>query len=154
MTADAMTEKELEAVLTKLSYPYKLAIYTDRADFVDTVTDFDKLLELRVFGNHGEFRAYRDVINIPFKTRLIEDDNLYDGCYDEVQYLDIDTAASDKNSRIKKTTGGGKFTLPVDAVDKELLRIRYYYQYDADGIARKVDWRIVGFEEKEEIDHG
>lgn len=62
-----MTETELMTCLSKLNYRYKLAIYSDHADFVSEVTEPEKLLELRVFDENGEFRAYRDLLGKPFK---------------------------------------------------------------------------------------
>lgn len=146
-----MTEKELEAELSQLSYPYRLAIYTDKADFVDVVANIEKLLEIRVFGSDGEIRAYRDIVTVPFKTRKIQSEDIYDGWFDEVHYLDIDDKESNlfDNSRIKKTTGGGCFTLPEEVKEKELIRVRYYYCFDENGIAQKCDWRLVSFEDKE-----
>ena len=151
-----MTEIELEAELSQLSYPYRLAVYTDKADFVDAVSDIDKLLELRAFGPAGEFRAYRDVVSVPFKTRKIRSDDIYDGWFDEVHYLDIDDKESDRfdNPRIKKTTGGGCFTLPEEVKEKALIRVRYYYCFDENGIAQKCDWRLVSFEDREVTDNG
>ena len=52
-----MTETELMTFLSKLNYRYKLAIYSDRADFVSEFTEPEKLLELRAFDEKGELQV-------------------------------------------------------------------------------------------------
>ena len=148
-----MTETELMTFLSKLNYRYKLAIYSDRADFVSEVTEPEKLLELRVFDENGEFRAYRDVLGKPFKCREInkKNENLFAGSFEENQYLDIDTNYKFKDDETKRqATGGGQYHLPEDAKDMTMLKVRYYYNYNSEGIAQKCDWRLAGFEDKED----
>lgn len=153
-----LTEDEINARLEK--YNNIFAIWTDRADFTTApVPDTDRLLEVRAFSADGEFHAIRSVIGKNFSCREISGDNDstdeysirridgvdgYDGSYDEVQYLDIDTTKSGEKE--KRTIGGGKYTLP-DGVDAKAnrIRVRYYYKFDVEGIARKADWRLVGF---------
>ena len=148
-----MTEAELMMRLGELNYQYKLAIYSDRADFVSEVTEPEKLLELRAFDEKGEFRAYRDLLGKPFKCREInkENEKQFDGCFEENQYLDIDTNYTFEEDKTKKqATGGGQYHLPEDAKDMTMLKVRYYYNYNSEGIAQKCDWRLVGFEDKED----
>lgn len=136
-------------------YAYALALWTDKADFItDKTADIqeDKLLEIRYFDEEGEFRAYRSLIDDDFKTREIRnnDATYADGYYDEAQYLDIDSSRTkEKNDGFTYATGGGKYHLPNDA---KMLLTRTYYKFDEDGVARKYDWRLVGFtnEEKRE----
>ena len=147
-----MTETELMTFLSKLSYRYKLAIYSDHADFISEVTEPEKLLELRVFDENGEFRAYRDLLGKPFKCREINKDNenQFAGSFKENQYLDIDTTKTFEDKTIKQATGGGQYHLPEDVKSKTMLKVRYYYCFNDEGIANKCDWRLVGFVDKED----
>lgn len=147
-----MTETELMIRLGELKYQYMLAIYSDRADFVSEVTEHEKLLELRAFDETGEFRAYRDLLGKPFKFREINEDNenQFDGCFEESQYLDIDTTKIFEDKTIKQATGGGQYHLPEDVKDMTMLKVRYYYRFNGEGIAQKCDWRLVGFDDKED----
>lgn len=147
-----MTETELMTFLSKLNYRYKLAIYSDHADFVSEVTEPEKLLELRVFDENGEFRAYRDLLGKPFKCREINKDNenQFAGSFKENQYLDIDTTKTFEDKTIKQATGGGQYHLPEDVKSKTMLKMRYYYCFNDEGIAYKCDWRLAGFEDKED----
>ncbi len=142
-------KQELVEKLTSLDYKYTMAIWTDKADFVECVDDLDRLLEVRSFDERGEFKAYRSTIDSKFKIRVITSDSEYgNGYIDETHYLDIDTTKCEKQNPLKVTTGGGKYHLPEAVVDCELLKVRYFYKYDDDGVARKFDWRIVGFEKE------
>ena len=35
------------------------------------------------------------------------------------------------------------------SVNEKMLVVRYYYEFDDNGIARKNDWRLVGFSSEE-----
>lgn len=137
-------------------YPYILAIWTDHADFVTQMTqeDLKNLLEVRAFGQEGEYRAYRDVLTQEeFFVRTKEGEKAVPAnAYDENQYLDIDTArTSAKADGWIYATGGGRYHLPYDDlpdVHKLLLITRTYFKFD-DGIAHKADWRLVGFAKEE-----
>ena len=145
-----MTEQKLIEKLQELKGRYILALYTDRADFEKGIDSAEKLLEIRVFDEHSEFRAYRSVVGIDFAFREINDqtDTYADGYFDETHYIDIDTAKTESmNDGFTYTIGGGRFHLP-ECVGK-LLKVRYYYTFDSDGIARKCDWRLTGFADKE-----
>lgn len=131
------------------SYKYRLSVFTDRVDFIDKLyeTDVDKLLELRAFDADSEFRVYRSTVDSPFKSRLLpkSDDTEF---FDDTYYLDIDTSVVDKYDRfLKHTIGGGIYHLPAD---NTMITVRYYYKYDDNGIAKKYDWRLVGFTDTED----
>ena len=148
--SNRMNEQQLVEKLRSLSDRYILAIRTDKADFETHIDSADNLLEVRAFNENGEFRAYRSLVGDEFKVREIDgNDGTYaDGYFDESHYLDIDTAKTDKmDDGFVYTTGGGRFTMPASA--GKLLKVRYYYMFDEDGIARKYDWRLVGFTDKE-----
>lgn len=145
-------------------YAYAYAIRTDGADFItDKNADIceEKLLEIRCFDERGEFYARRDCADGEFSVREITADtartgeNVFseetyaDGSFDEAQYLDIDSAASKDGKTY--ATGGGCYHLPPDAQGKPLILVRIYYKYDEDGVARKFDWRLVEFADKETV---
>ena len=146
-----MTENELMMRLNEISYRYMLAFFSDHADFVSEITEPEKLLELRAFDKNGEFRAYRDLLGKPFKFREINADNedQFDGNYEESQYLDIDTTKIFEDGAKKQATGGGQYHLPDDAKNMTMLKVRYYYRFTDEGIAQKCDWRVVGFTDEE-----
>ena len=78
-----------------------------------------------------------------FSWRAIRDDELrtdfHSDCLDERQYLDRD---SKKSFGYKyASTNGGFYSLPVENADS--LLIRNYIEYDGDGLASVVDYRIV-----------
>lgn len=144
-----------EAQLTsKLAQPevagkYKLAIWTDRADFIDKdapVVNPDKLLELVAFDESGEVRFRRFCVDEDFFIRELltelpkEADN--GGYFDRAQYLDIDKKRS--SGCVKFAIGGGEYHLPVP--DAEKIVVRYYYKFDDDGMAYIYDKRLVRFE--------
>ena len=147
-----MTENELMMKLSQISYKYLLAIFSDHADFVSEITEPEKLLELRAFDKNGEFRAQRDLLGKPFKFREInaDNENQFDGKYEENHYLDIDTNYTFKDDKTKKqATGGGQYHLPDDVKNMTMLKVRYYYTFSDEGIAQKCDWRVVGFTDEE-----
>ena len=148
--------QEIEKKIDSLNYKYMMAIFTNRVEFIDELSNADDLLELRAFDNSGEFRAYRDVIGKEFMVREINDDSVFDGFFDQAQYLDIDK--KEMNARrfgLKPgeiiTTGGGRIRLPDDAKGNELFLVRFYFNYNENGIAEKVDWRLVCFVNNEVI---
>lgn len=112
---------------------------TDPGDTFDAA----HLLEIRVFDRQGEFHACRGAMGEDFSWRAIRDDELrmdfHSDCLDERQYLDRD---SKKSFGYKyASTNGGFFSLPVENADS--LLIRNYIEYDSDGLASVVDYRIV-----------
>ena len=146
-----MNDSLISAALHK--YTYAFAIWTDKADFVlDKNADLceDRLLEIRCFDENGEFRAVRATPDLPFSEREItSDESCGDDCFDEAQYLDIDTARTEKEADgWVYATGGGRYHLPEEA---KMILVRNYYRYDEEGIARKYDWRLVIFTNDETV---
>ena len=147
-----MNNSTISTALQK--YTYAFAIWTDRADFViDKNADLceGRLLEIRCFDKTGEYRAVRTTPDMPFSEREITSDESWaDGYYDEAQYLDFDTARTEKKADDwTYATGGGRYHLPEDAKDQKLILVRNYYRFDEEGIARKYDWRLVKFTDQE-----
>ena len=136
-------------------YTYAFAFWTDHADFIidkNMPLQEDLLLEIRCFDENGEYYARRDSINSDFCMReiTVENEKEYaDGSYDEAQYLDIDTTRS--NAELTFAAGSSCYRLPEDAKDKPLILVRTYYKFDEAGIARKFDWRLVKFTDKETV---
>ena len=136
-------------------YKYVFAIWTDHADFITDKTaslNEDRLLEIRCFDESGEYLARRDCVGGKFLAREITRENeiaFADGSYDEAQYLDIDTTRSDDT--LTYAAGAGSYHLPQNAKDHPLILVRTYYTFDAAGVARKFDWRLVKFTDKETV---
>lgn len=111
--------------------------------------DIEHLLEIRVFSDDAELHALRDSMGKPFSWRFIKDDETRndheESVLDETQYLDID--ATQTSGTIYKTTTGGTYQLPKESLRR--IKIRNYIDYDAEGMARIVDFRIVALEEGE-----
>lgn len=116
--------------------------------------DISHLTELRIFNDDSEFKLSRYNIGGDFKWRYISDtafkkklENENDEflqkfdnrIFDEIQYLDIDSTKS--NEKNYTTTGGGKYTLPIE--NAERIIIRSYLDYDEHGILSINDFRIV-----------
>ena len=143
-----ITKKDLEMRLqeTDVNGKYKLAIWTDKADFLDKtelVPDLDKLLELVAFDEAGEIRFRRFCVDEEkFFVREIYDQNQEDGHrhMDQAQFLDIERV----NDSQAKAIGAGFYHLPEPGAKK--LVVRYYYRFDADGMAYVYDKRLVRFE--------
>lgn len=109
----------------------------------------ESLLELRAHDLTREFHAVRSHVGGTFAARLrVDNGEEADVGFviDEVQYLDIDDAAvgtSPSKCRYQSIAGGA-YTLPVANAEK--VTIRDYYEFDErNGLARLVDFRIVGF---------
>ena len=148
-----------EAELCKNNFggKHKLAIWTDRADFIVgniNIPDLHKLLELRAFDETGEARYYRSYVGEDFFMREISDETErsnedFDGSYEEIQYLDIDTErAKELPDGEVYAIGGGAYHLPVPGVEK--LKVKYYYKFDDNGVAYVCDKRMAGFVKKHE----
>lgn len=119
----------------------------------------NKLLEIRVFNETKEVKAFRSDISKEFSIRLVDDavaglqnGRDYSDYMDESQYLDIDTKRSAKcfpESHEVVTTGGGRYYLPADSMNDTKVIVRTYFdRYAETGQARVFDWRIVGFREE------
>lgn len=121
--------------------------------------DAKHLIELRIFTNSFEFKISRLNIGSDFSWRYINDDefekvlshetdtflgSFTNRTYDEKHYLDIDSTKS--NGFNYTTTGGGRYTLPIENAEK--VKIRNYLEYDENGIVIISDFRIVEFIQK------
>lgn len=121
--------------------------------------DATHLIELRIFTDSYELKISRLDIGSAFSWRCINDDEFkkvlsnepdaflslfVNRTFDEEHYLDIDSTKS--NGVNYTTTGGGKYTLPIENAEK--IKIRNYLEYDENGIVIISDFRIVGFVQK------
>lgn len=137
-------ENEIQALLEKYVSDIALlfCVYTTkfRCTHYQPVEDIAHALEIRLFDEHGEFKAVRSNIGREFVWRYISDENVDDDCIaDEYQYLDIDetnTAGTDYIS-----IGGGHYEMPDAGYERVL--IRHYGEYDDDGMFALKDFRIV-----------
>ena len=123
-----------------------MMIHTDKfgcCRFDGIIPDIEHLLEIRIFNEEKEFKALRPDISKDFVWRELSDNIGYDGNYDEIQYLDIDTTKSGYTF-----IGGGTYTMPESGLEKAV--IRHYFTYDEDGLEKVVDERIVKFLKKGE----
>lgn len=123
-----------------------LAIFTDCVRWT-APCEFDKdrldnLLEVRAYHRSAEAHAVRTMLDSDFAYRLAKDDS-YDWHFDDAQYLDKNDQKS--CGRTYVTTGGGEYKLPVENATKVLIR-NYVCHDEHDGMARIVDFRIVGLE--------
>lgn len=135
-----------------------IAVLSDRVDcglfkngaFISAATgaesDFSKLLELRVFNEKAEYRAFRDNLGeTKLFQRIASDDNpKYAICFDELQYLDIDSKRKSGNENELFTTGGGAYYL-FNKNDKRKVLVRTYLKPGVHGLEYAFDWRIVGY---------
>lgn len=134
-----------------------LAMFSDRI-LIDkyplTVADnenilnnsFDKLLDIRVFNKDKEYRLFRGSLDQEFSYRCLAD-NKEEGAIVREQFIDIDTKRSNKNEIY--STGGGKYSLPLDNLKDAKLVLKEYVDYDEFGNAYIKDFRLAGFKEGE-----
>lgn len=106
------------------------------------------LLDLRLFGLHGEWRAWRNGDAFDTRRRL-------DGTGDPCDVLDDDQSLW--GTAVQSTSSGGStlsetrgisFTLPVLVEESNLplrLRTRQYLAYDSDGMVGVADARLMAF---------
>ncbi|MBR2283908.1 MAG: hypothetical protein IJ874_05750 [Ruminococcus sp.] len=142
------------------------AVYTDRfCCGKEPVDDFSHLLELRIFTEKSELKMSRFDISGEFIWRYIDDDRFRERLdaekaqdeflsdfgsrtFREIQYLDIDRPATDRDpDGLYHTTGGGTFSLPVR--NAERIELLSYLDYDDNGILSVNDMRIVRIIERE-----
>lgn len=158
-------EVKTDTEIQKIKEGYIYAAFTDRVcllkwplspkDEETLEQSFEKMLECRIFNEQMEYRMIRSAIKKDWKTRFIEDDTAEDDTeqyYTEKQYLDIDstkTKVTEEGLQLT-TTGGGRFTLPINYDKKPVdikVKIRNYLgYYEETGQAYVRDWRICGFE--------
>ena len=122
---------------------------------------WDKLLQVRLFNEAGEFFAGRDYARGEFTVRTIMDDKdggdtsiptgvtRYPAVFEETHLLDIDTdkgfTATPDGKTTFHTMGGGTYTLPVTSETKKVIVRTYFQSNPENGIEFPVDWRIVKF---------
>lgn len=147
-------ELRIPDFLRKSTY---LAVLTDqvlcgryRADgepnALDAV-DGNRLLELRVFNQEGEYRWYRENLSCAPAVRIIRDAEAQKEYFDEIHYLDQDsrcTASLDGGTTRFRTTGGGVYVLPFSPSVRK-IQVRTYLETGINGVRYAGDWRIVGF---------
>lgn len=158
-------EVKTDTEIQKIKEGYVYAAFTDRVcllkwplspkDEETLEQSFEKMLECRIFNEQMEYRMIRSAIKKDWKKRFIEDDTaeeVTEQYYTEKQYLDIDstkTKITEEGLQLT-TTGGGRFTLPVNYDKKPVdikVKIRNYLgYYEETGQAYVRDWRICGFE--------
>ena len=109
--------------------------------------DFSKLLEIRVFDESAEYRAYRDYAAGSFYARVLSDDCGLKA-FEEIHLLDQDKTKTQTLPNGKTrfyTMSGGFYDLPVGA-DTNRVKVRTYLRPSQEnGIEVQADWRIVGF---------
>ncbi len=142
---------------------------------------FDKALEIRIFNESGEIKWFRSSIDKPLQKRKKLDSSGWtifadsDNYWDERQYLDIDDTKCNSDIRginkeeeqcgntdsaksftekyIVTATGGGRYPLPIKAIEgkkewyKDLqIIVRNYLNYEKNTMQLFIsDWRLVGF---------
>ena len=124
-----------------------LAISTDRVEFAKALdldeTYLKKALEVRVFTGEAELHALRGDLGCGFRCRYISDAEMEESYYlNETQFLDI----ADNTSGFCTSTGGGEFKLPEGFEKATSIKIRNYIEFDSEGLAQVVDFRIAGLE--------
>lgn len=127
-------------------------------DQVDWNDIFEHGLDIRIFSGDREDRFFRGTIANEFYYRKLDDvyktvvpDVDY---FDELQFLDIDEAATQKLNKAGtvQAIGGGRYQLPVEKLHNAKIRIRNYLSYeDKTGRAYVSDWRCVEFLEGGEL---
>lgn len=145
---------EISGLIAQYSGTF-FAVYSDRFLCGNSFdNDIPHLMELRIFNDDGEFKLCRYDLKSDFRWRYISDTefqkklsnekddflrNFGNRTFDEIHYLDIDDEKSSGISYV--TTGGGKFSIPLE--NAERIMIRNYLDYDDNGILSVNDFRIV-----------
>ncbi len=138
---------------------YVVAALTDRyvVDFWPMQNDTlegseDKALEIHIFNRDEERRLFRSDISKDFCEVVISEGENDGGKYfDEYQYLDIDdtkVGGSVNGGFEVRSTGGGKYFVPLPRIKNACVHIRYYLgKYSQTGQSRIEKWRLVDFVE-------
>lgn len=156
------TESKIKEIAEKYFYSgcNVYAVHTDHF-YCGTELRIDEihLIELRIFTDSFELKISRLNIGSDFSWRFISDDEFKkvlsnepdaflglfaNRTFDEEHYLDVDSTKL--NGVDYTTTGGGKYTLPIENAEK--FKIRNYLEYDENGIVIISDFRIVEFVQK------
>jgi hypothetical protein len=146
----------IEDIKQKTDLCWFIAMETDRflsgpmAD-IDKV-DLAKLMEMRAFCEAYEIKAFRADLSSDFAIRDSRELDAEIADESEVisktteQFLDIDEkrsgGASSESVRKVFATGGGAYTLPINATKMEIVN---YYRADDVGFYKATDFRIVRF---------
>ncbi len=164
----------LYAITTdKLKFDYWNSEATKREgrDWIES--NKKRLLELRIFSEEAEYKAFRGDIGHDLRFREIGDDEEQpdENYFDEDQFLDINIKTASKETDDKKmysyasdtedcwevrtTTGGGPYTVPLENLDNACIIVRNYLKYyDDSGQAYVSDFRLVELLNKESKNTG
>lgn len=108
-------------------------------------SDMTKLLELRIFNEEYEYRAFRDNLGEPvFLERIAADEKGYENYFDELHYLDIATTYAHDDRITITTTGGGSYSV-FGSPDICKVMVRTYLKKGANNIEYVHDWRVIGY---------
>ncbi|MCR5530872.1 MAG: hypothetical protein K6F26_03375 [Lachnospiraceae bacterium] len=108
----------------------------------------EKALDIRVFDEKKELRIFRDYIGNEFHDEVeLCDSILKDkySIYDDYQFLDVDLKRTNSESGRIRATGGGEYCFPGTPNKQSKIRIKNYVDYDDNGQAYIVAWRLAGF---------
>ena len=108
---------------------------------LDDNTRLDRLLEIRAFESSRELHAVRSHMGSHFSWRIAGEDDGVRPHIDDVHYLDIDATYRSADRRSYKTMSGGTYRLPLEGAER--IHLRNYLEYDEDGLASIVDFRVV-----------
>ena len=100
-----------------------------------------RLLELRVFEESRELHAVRGQMGAKFSWRTAGEDDGTAAYIDDIQHLDINGKYKSSDPYAYRTMSGGVYRLPI--TDAERIVVRNYIDFDADGLAQIVDFRVV-----------
>ncbi|HAH18369.1 MAG TPA: hypothetical protein DCL29_05105 [Eubacterium sp.] len=136
---------------------FVLAFYTNEKISIESYEKFENrfdddkinhLLELRFYNKSKELKIWRNSIIEEFTFRVLDENDERDS-FIEKQFLDIDNKKTTKSNDFTKltSTGGGQYTIDssVDC-NNGVLNIINYIKYTQEGLAKIVDYRILGIE--------
>ena len=136
---------------------FVLAFYTNEKISIESYEKFENrfdddkinhLLELRFYNKSKELKIWRNSIIEEFTFRVLDENDERDS-FIEKQFLDIDNKKTTKSNDFTKltSTGGGQYTIDssVDC-NNGVLNIINYIKYTKEGLAKIVDFRILGIE--------
>lgn len=113
----------------------------------------ENLLEVRIFSETEEICFRRSSVGEQFQWRIASEEGLDDTDFlVRYQTLDINKKRMEKlekredsfGNKILYTTVGGEYVLPIEE-EEDSSKIIMYIEYDKNGMAKAVDYRIFGF---------